>query len=433
MTISGETISKQIYLPNLNAGLTYDLDTYAAFPYTINEVYQIQTSSGTVTAAVKINTTAVTGLGSISVSSTPQNVAATGANSVKVGDQVQLVLSSNSGATNINLTLAATRDAYYGGYINKLRNPAFDIWQRGASSISVSTSGAYVADGWIVVPTGATCTALQASDNRSGALALYGQKMVGAASVTDILVKQRIESAIAAGLAGQTVTFSAWVYNGTGGSITPQISTKYAGSADVWTSPTTDLSATNLQACANSAWTQIAYTFAVSSSATNGYEVTIDFGNNFSSTSKYVILAEADFRVTPNVPTGLNSAPPAPELRPIAPELAFCERYFAKTFPQGTVPAQNSGVESDLEIIAPVTNQTATCTWSFPVTMRAKPSVANITTYAPDAASANWSTNGNTPTASVSRISDAGICIRATTALTAGAAYYIHATASAEL
>jgi hypothetical protein len=108
-SLSTATISKQIYLPNLNAGLTYDLDTYAAFAYTINEVYQIQTSSGTVTAAVKINGTAVTGLSSISVSSTPQNVAASGANSVSVGDHVQLVFSSNSGATNILGTLAATR------------------------------------------------------------------------------------------------------------------------------------------------------------------------------------------------------------------------------------------------------------------------------------------------------------------------------------
>jgi hypothetical protein len=104
-------ISKQIYLPSLAAGLTYDIDTYAAFAYTIDEVFQIQTSSGTVTAAIKINGTAVTGLSSISVSSTAQNVAATGANSVAVGDRVQIVFSSNSGAQNINLTLAATDSA----------------------------------------------------------------------------------------------------------------------------------------------------------------------------------------------------------------------------------------------------------------------------------------------------------------------------------
>jgi hypothetical protein len=110
-SVSALVISKQIYLPNLNAGLTYDIDTYAAFGYTITEVFQIQTSSGTVTAALQINATNITGLSSISVSSTPQNVAATAANIVPVGNRVQLVFSSNAGATNINFTLAATRSS----------------------------------------------------------------------------------------------------------------------------------------------------------------------------------------------------------------------------------------------------------------------------------------------------------------------------------
>jgi hypothetical protein len=108
-SLSSMTISKQVYLPNLSAGLSYNLDTYAPFGYTVTEAYQIQTSSGTVTAALKINGTSITGLSSISVSSTPQNVAATGANTVSVGNTLSLVFSSNSSAANIQLTLAATR------------------------------------------------------------------------------------------------------------------------------------------------------------------------------------------------------------------------------------------------------------------------------------------------------------------------------------
>lgn len=108
-SISTLTISKQVFIPNLLAGLTYPLDTYAPFGYTVTEVYQIQTSSGTVTAALKINGTAITGLSSISVTSTPQNVAATGANTVSVGNAVSLVFSSASSPVNIQFTLAATR------------------------------------------------------------------------------------------------------------------------------------------------------------------------------------------------------------------------------------------------------------------------------------------------------------------------------------
>ena len=110
-SISTLTISKQIYLTNLNAGLTYDIDTYAAFGYTITNAYQIQTSSGTVTAAIKINGTSVTGLSSISVTSTPQNVTATAANVVAVGNKVQIVFSSAVSPVNINITLAATRSS----------------------------------------------------------------------------------------------------------------------------------------------------------------------------------------------------------------------------------------------------------------------------------------------------------------------------------
>jgi hypothetical protein len=109
--VTSLTISKQVFLSNLNAGLTYPLDTYAAFGYTVTSVEQIQTSSGTVTAALQINGTNITGLSSISVSSTPQNVTASGANTVSTGNALTLVFSSNSAATNIQFTLVATRTA----------------------------------------------------------------------------------------------------------------------------------------------------------------------------------------------------------------------------------------------------------------------------------------------------------------------------------
>jgi hypothetical protein len=108
-SINTLTISKQVFLPNLLAGSTYPLDTYAAFGYTVTDVKQIQTSSGTVTAALKINGTAITGLSSISVTSTPQNVAATGANVLSAGDALSLVFSSLSSPVNIQFTLVATR------------------------------------------------------------------------------------------------------------------------------------------------------------------------------------------------------------------------------------------------------------------------------------------------------------------------------------
>ena len=91
------------------ANITIQLDAYAAFGYTINAVNGIATSSGTITAAVQIGGTNVTGLSAISVTSTPQNVSASALNTVVATNQVTLVLTSNSSATNLCFTMKMTR------------------------------------------------------------------------------------------------------------------------------------------------------------------------------------------------------------------------------------------------------------------------------------------------------------------------------------
>ncbi|GEP58965.1 hypothetical protein [Reyranella soli] len=131
------------------------------------------------------------------------------------------------------------------------------------------------------------------------------------------------------------------VFNNTGASITPTLATRYVGTADTWTSPTADLAATNLQPCANGAWTTVAYTFNANAGAVNGYEVKIDFGNNFSSNSKYVQVIAAEVRVTPGLSIGLNSSPPIPELPNVAAELQRSKRYYRSTYPNGITPGTN--------------------------------------------------------------------------------------------
>lgn len=245
-----------------------------------------------------------------------------------------------------------------GGFVNKFRNGTMDVWQRGTVSITVTTAGAYTADGWIVTPTGASCTAIQASNNRTGANTLFGLQLTGATSVTDITLTQRIESYIAAPLAGSTVTVQAQIFNNTGASITPTLTTKSAGTTDVWTSPVADLAATNLQACANGVWTQVAYTFSVAAAATKGYEFIFDFGNNFSTTGKSVTVAELDVRVTSGLGMGLNSNPALPELRLVPTETQFCQRYFrwtsGATNTEPSLYGNSSGGNFAVTIIHPV-------------------------------------------------------------------------------
>ena len=130
-----------------------------------------------------------------------------------------------------------------GGFVNRFRDGAMDVWQRGTSSLIATTSGAYTADGWIVLPSGASVTASQAAGRL---LTKNSLEITGAASVTDVIVKQRIESLIAAVFCSQTVTVQAQIYNNTGGTITPTLTVKHAGSQDIWSSPTTDVSAESL-------------------------------------------------------------------------------------------------------------------------------------------------------------------------------------------
>jgi hypothetical protein len=87
---------------------TYTFIQSARFPFTIDAAY-FQTDTGTITANVRINATSVTGLGALSLTSTPDDAMASALNSVAVGDKVNVVFSANAAATFVSLMLECTR------------------------------------------------------------------------------------------------------------------------------------------------------------------------------------------------------------------------------------------------------------------------------------------------------------------------------------
>lgn len=110
-------------------------------------------------------------------------------------------------------------------------------------------------------------------------------------------------------------------------------------------------------------------------------------------------------------------------------ELALAQRYFCKTFDHDVVPIRNSGnTNGAIWATGQVANVRFGTNWRFPVSMRAIPLV---TTFSPNAATANWRTNTTTPTAVVTGGGTQGVYIAGTTSVTAGADYSIHATADA--
>jgi hypothetical protein len=108
--------------------------------------------------------------------------------------------------------------------------------------------------------------------------------------------------------------------------------------------------------------------------AVNGYEVKIDFGNNFSSNSKYVQVTAAELRVTPGISTGLNASPPVPELPNVVAEQARNARYYQTTYDNTVAPAAVTRVGMVGGI---VTTSGTSLTLSVPLTtpMRASPTV----------------------------------------------------------
>ena len=128
------------------------------------------------------------------------------------------------------------------------------------------------------------------------------------------------------------------------------------------------------------------------------------------------------------------------EYRPFGTELALCQRYYFKTFPQATAPAQNTsvyaGAISYVAVLAGANYMSAPA--FFPVVMRAAPTT--ITFYNPGAANAKWR-NGSLSTDSGNAVTNPAASQYGFLAVNnpqvsgdgINNTIYIHATAEAEL
>lgn len=87
---------------------TFTLMLSAAQAMNVDKVV-FKTTSGTITGALKINGTNITGLSALSFTSAEDEELATAANSLAVGDTLTLVTSSNSAAVDIVGTIYLTR------------------------------------------------------------------------------------------------------------------------------------------------------------------------------------------------------------------------------------------------------------------------------------------------------------------------------------
>lgn len=216
------------------------------------------------------------------------------------------------------------------GLVNMFRNPFMEVAQRGQSGTVTAGTGAYTLDGWAVSPIGANVSWQQAGPvGNATTYSLTSFGLLGASGLTGCTVTQRIESNMAAQIAGKRVTVQFLISNQTGATLTPTISTYYPTATDNYTSAVADLGAgTQLQTIPSGGQATVAYTFTTNSLATRGYGFDLAFGSQLNGTGKNVYISAADIRFTPDAPLGLNSSPPLPEYRHRAGETVFCQRYM---------------------------------------------------------------------------------------------------------
>lgn len=322
---------------------------------------------------------------------------------------------------------------------NKLINGDMEVWQRGTSIAVAASATAYAADRWYITTganqasviarqTGLTngsryCARVQRNSGQTGTGAIvFGQPIP-----TDILVALRgIKATISASLrsganwspTSGNITMSLFVGTGAeakrGGGFTGETTAAAVTTALGTTSAITLVSATSAAIIpTNAAQGELQFTWTPTGTAgTNDYveidEVQIELGS-VASPFERVLFAEALMR---------------------------CQRFYWKTFPYATTPAQSGGVTGAISTKVPIALGDPSVYVQFPTRMRTTPTV---TTYNPSAGNANWRdiTAAADVTVSVdpgTTLGDSGVLI-ATSAVVATLAdiLAIHLAADAEI
>jgi hypothetical protein len=234
------------------------------------------------------------------------------------------------------------------GFRNKLRNSSLSQWYSGTSGTAPTTAGTsnWTAEGVYILPTGASVAWSQIANPLTNPLSYWALKIAGATSNTGFTARFVIGSLDAAPLAGQTCTFQLPTLNKVGASVTPTITVKYAGSQDVWSSPTTDSVANgaNMQTVTNSGQQTLAFTWACNANAIYGMVIDIAFPAMTSSSNYIVIGGGFDCRATAGVSTGANSSPPSPEIRNASVDARWCKTFYQTSYPNGTAVGANIGM-----------------------------------------------------------------------------------------
>jgi len=320
--------------------------------------------------------------------------------------------------TMANVTVENMTSSTVFGFKNRIINGAMVIDQRNAgASVSTTTTGnfAYSLDRFSYLVSQASKFTIQQNAGSvtppvgfSNYLGVTSSSAYSIISTDYFNISQPIEGFNTADLAwgtasAATITLSFWVRSsltGTfGGSLRNSAAnrsypyTYTISSANTWEQKTItiagDTSGTWVGAT-NGVGLQVLWGLGVGStySGTAGAWAATNYLSATGATS-VVGTNGATFYIT-GVQLEKGSTATSFDYRPYGTELALCQRYFYKTFPQAVAPAQNTNVTAGTIyyiVILAGANYMGTPVY-FPVTMRATPTT--LTFYNPQAANAKW-------------------------------------------
>lgn len=265
------------------------------------------------------------------------------------------------------------------GYKNKIINGNFDIWQRATSGAGTG----YCADRWYQAVAGSTCTGSRQAFTLGQTAVPYEPTYYYRAVVASVvnapnysIIQQRVESVRT--FAGQQATLSFYAK----ADAAKNICVEFMQSFGTGGSPSADvvgIQSTTVPLTTNWQKYTVTVTFPSILGKTlgaNGDDMIIalfwlEGGSNWNSRTNNLGQQSGTFEFSQ---VQFESGPNATqfEYRPRGIELALCQRYYYKTYDQGTVPgtATGNGAVQKLSVGANMFD----C-WAFPVAMRAAPSV----------------------------------------------------------
>ena len=349
-------------------------------------------------------------------------------------DTAQRLAVGNNGETLVADSSTSTGLRYQGsqaGGKNAVINGGMDIWQRG-TSIAMTAAELFTADRWFVYR-GGLVTGGTVSRQTSGVnFTRYGlrlQRDSGNTSTQPLYLNTTLETQDSIGYAGQTITFSFYAKAGanySGGALTGRV--LYGTGTDQRVTSFTGIAVTlSVSATLTTSYQRFQGTATVNASAT---EIGFDFGytpTGTASTNDWVEITGVQFELG-SIATTFQRAGGT-----LQGELAACQRYFYKTYPQSVTPGTATNYIGSATGTALTTAAMITPV-RYAVTMRTTPT---ITIYHQDGtvnAVYYILTAAKVTVTGAAFASDGGFWqIDAASTLTANAVYYWHYTASAEL